>query len=481
MPQNWWEAFPEILPSPAARPYPLPGPGGVMPARAMGPGQASPYGTPSPDQAPVGPFDPSYFSDDGSGIDQFGNDYADQAGPPDSGQASFAGGDAAPGLDRDAVMQHAIAAIQSGADPNTVRARLDQMGQGEQEPASPFSGLIPKGEPAMGGSLPLSMQMRPAFDDQGGFAPRGTGTSLALDPLGRLPPRLDPRLAPQKSDGLQKASLQTAGTDAAPTTFFTYGLPSYPFPRDERGVAPRPVPGRGATRRFDPYSEANLALGQNEQYRADILNAAHFYHLTPHVIAGLAGAETNPNQWNRAALNRKSHAAGLMQFLPGTWTDLAQRRGTYLNSVAARLGYLDRQGHLIPARTAQFLALRNDPTTSIWAAADYASHNLGVLRSQGYIRNESPAALARYAYIAHHEGAVGAQRFLRGDPAANEGKFYSNVPPAEQAQYLAANNNDRSRAYLDFYTHYVDGKVDVTRYMRNRAGIAAPPTRSLLR
>jgi hypothetical protein len=158
-----------------------------------------------------------------------------------------------------------------------------------------------------------------------------------------------------------------------------------------------------------------------------------------------------------------------------------QRRGTYLNGVATRLGYLDGHGHLIPARAAELLALRNNPTTSIWAAADYAAHNLGVLGAQGYLLNTSPAALARYAYIAHHEGVVGAQRFLRGAPEANERKFRQNMQPADQARYLAANNNDRGRAYLDYYTNYVDGRVDVTRYMANRTGVAAPPTRSLFR
>ena len=612
--QNWWNQYPEVVPSPADGLYKLPGPGGMVPGSGMGFGPDVLSGAPRLGQASAGGIDPSYLAGapmlgqfpgsspvqappigypqplagdqngalsdpklavqqaaaairDGAdpravrarlsqvGTDNAGFDTSDlfadlvPGGPQGSGAmgpsgpaqpALFPGaqptfgrdplwgrddldggvggvGDSdAPVPDSATAIQHAADAIRNGADPNLVHARLIQMGQGYAEPLSPFSNLTPKGGPArMGDSFPPA-QAQPLFVDQSGFARPATGSTFALDPLGRLPPRLDPRLAPQKSDSLQKAPLQMAAAaspdqttlstyglpsfptresgvvsqssrgnsppsagDAGSTTLFTYGLPSFPFPKDERGVAPRPVSGRSATRP-DPYSEANLSIGPNERFRRDILAAAHFYHLAPHIIAGLAGAETNPNQWDPAAFNRSSGAAGLLQFLPGTWTSLGERRGSYLNGVAARLGYLDGQGHLIPTRTAQFLALRNDPTISIWAAADYASHNLGVLRNQHYIRNESPAALARYAYIAHHEGVVGAQRFLRGDPAANERKFYSNVPRAEQARYLAANNNDRSRAYLDFYTHYVDGRVDVTRYMRNRAGITAPPTRSLL-
>jgi muramidase (phage lysozyme) len=47
MPQNWWEFFPEIQPSPTARPLPLPGPGGAMigaPIRQAGQDQHNAYG-----------------------------------------------------------------------------------------------------------------------------------------------------------------------------------------------------------------------------------------------------------------------------------------------------------------------------------------------------------------------------------------------------------------------------------------------------
>jgi hypothetical protein len=170
-----------------------------------------------------------------------------------------------------------------------------------------------------------------------------------------------------------------------------------------------------------------------------------------------------------------------MQFLPGTWIGEAQRQGSFLNGIARDLGYLDRQGHINPAHREQFLALRNNPRYSIWAGADYASHNLNALKRDGFLRNVSPAALARYAYLAHHEGLGGARSFLRGTGNDYVRAFRQNVSPANQARYLAANNNDVGRAYRNFLSDYVDGRVDVSRYMVDREGVAVPPTRSLLR
>lgn len=134
MAQNWWEMFPEIQPSPAARPRLLPGPGDAMARPAMGRPIES-FGT---DQAPPGAFDPSYFSGGGR-LDGSQS----QVTPSSSGQQPFSGDDGAPAMDRNAAIQHAASAIQRGADPEAVRARLNQMGHTDLDPPSPFSDLIP--------------------------------------------------------------------------------------------------------------------------------------------------------------------------------------------------------------------------------------------------------------------------------------------------------------------------------------------------
>jgi hypothetical protein len=141
--------------------------------------------------------------------------------------------------------------------------------------------------------------------------------------------------------------------------------------------------------------------------------------------------------------------------LDKTWIDEGQRRGSYLNEVTRALGYLDRKGRVLPAYRKALLDLRFNADHSINVAADYASHNLAVLHGHRLIRDNSPAALARYAYIAHHEGATGAIYLLRGDRL--------------------------DQAYRDFINDYTDEHIDVTRYMYDPGKVTVPATHTLYR
>jgi hypothetical protein len=150
-------------------------------------------------------------------------------------QSPIPGDEGAPPMDRGAVIQQAAAAIQRGADPDAVHARLLQMGHGDREPPSPFSDLMPGRRPGtIGDSAPPPVPAQPAFDDQGGFAPRAAATGYAQDRPGNLPRRLDPSLAPQKAGPLQKSAQPKGGARFGPTTLFTNGLPSFP-PNGLRG------------------------------------------------------------------------------------------------------------------------------------------------------------------------------------------------------------------------------------------------------
>ena len=464
MAQNWWDKYPKIMPSPAAGPYPVPGPGGVMPGAGMGipplPPQA--FGAMPPS---LGGFDPSSFAEGG-----FGGDKLLDRAPL---KAPFAADQGARQAGPSPAVQWAVEAIRNGADPKAVRARLQQMSSGIAgfDPSDDFT-FDDLGPPAQGS---MANQFGPALPDlnsvmtQGDASPSDPNTSGFGDQSAILDRN-------SKAASNQKSLLVAAPfqPDDRPEDPLTHMMAT-----DER-AAFQPDDAQAPSRRFDPYSEANLSLGPNEQYRADILGAARFYHLTPYTVAASIGAEVGGGRWNPGIENRATNAVGLMQFLPGTWIGEANRRGSFLNGVASRLGYLDRQGHLIPGRARQFLAIRNNPSASIWAGADYAAHNLAILQSQGFIRDQSPAALARYAYLAHHEGLGGARSFLRGAGNNYERAFRQNVSPAARARYLAANNNDTARAYRSFLSDYVDGRVDVTRYMTDRRGVVVPPTRSLL-
>jgi hypothetical protein len=79
MPQNWWELFPEVVPSPAARPRPLPGPGGAIPRAAIADQLYVRPGASDPAEGSSGVFDPSFFSGDAAADDWFSGGGTDQA------------------------------------------------------------------------------------------------------------------------------------------------------------------------------------------------------------------------------------------------------------------------------------------------------------------------------------------------------------------------------------------------------------------
>jgi len=138
MPQNWWEIFPEVQPSPAARPRPLPGPGSSIPNTVGTQRPPSPYEEPGLDQAPAGPFNPFYSSEE----ERLGG--SQNQGALASGAQLLSTDDAGGStMGRDVAIKHAAAAIQRGADPEVVRERLRDMGHMAAAPPSPFSDLIP--------------------------------------------------------------------------------------------------------------------------------------------------------------------------------------------------------------------------------------------------------------------------------------------------------------------------------------------------
>jgi hypothetical protein len=198
MPQNWWDKFPEVMPSPAARPYPLPGPGGIMPGPAMGLGPDPLSGAPLLGQDPVGPFDPSYFSGGQAAAGQFPGSTADQAMSFGYPQPPLAGDQAGALSDRKLAVQQAAAAIRDGADPRAVRARLNQVGTDNPnfDLSDLFSDLLPGGgqapdmmnppqgpqpDPLSGGQPPFARDFMPGGYDTSGLA-GGVAAQLANSP-----------------------------------------------------------------------------------------------------------------------------------------------------------------------------------------------------------------------------------------------------------------------------------------------------------
>jgi peptidoglycan hydrolase-like protein with peptidoglycan-binding domain len=161
-----------------------------------------------------------------------------------------------------------------------------------------------------------------------------------------------------------------------------------------------------------------LTLGVNERYRDALLLAERRTGINAAALAGLINAEASRDgngRWVADSYNRRSQAAGLTQFLPGTWIDRATTAGTYVNELGVERGYVRRErggGFTVVNREA-LLELRNDPTASIVSAAEYGRDNLRGLERYGVL----PADMtdddrARYMYYAHHEGLAGAVRLL---------------------------------------------------------------------
>nr|WP_299912594.1 hypothetical protein [Sphingomonas bacterium] len=322
---------------------------------------------------------------------------------------------------------------------------------------------------------PASPPVRP-LAGVGGFHPPAT-VAVTPEAAGSIPtPKAPPSPAGKKA-GVKARAAELAIARA----------------RTEAKIALRKKRALG-TASGDPYSSDNLSLGVNEPYAEQIKAAARQTALPSQAVAAIIGAEAardntglwNPKSKNPARWSKKkkkwipgTSATGLTQFLAGTWIDEGQTMGSYLNGVARELGYLDKRGHIAPAHKKEFLDLRLDPGHSISAGADYAARNLAWLRGQKLILDESPGALARYAYLAHHEGKAGAAAFLTSTLKVTNDAWSKNIPDKKKAALLAAHGKDRNMAYQDYMTAYTDSRIDVRHYMIDPDGITVPATGTL--
>lgn len=232
------------------------------------------------------------------------------------------------------------------------------------------------------------------------------------------------------------------------------GAPPSPFAASR--AIPTGSPGLGA------------GIGPNRQYLPGLEAAAARTGLPATTIAAIIEAEAGKNGdggWNAHSRNPRSSAAGLGQFLSGTWIDEAERKGSWLNQVASERGLLTASGKVAPGAKGQLLAMRYDPTASIEVTADFARANLKRMEQAGIQLEQSDKGLAHAAYLGHHLGVGDAIRFLKGGlPTARAQNLLSAQIGEAAARRRIAQIGDASAAHRDWLLGYVEKRVRPERF-----------------
>lgn len=214
---------------------------------------------------------------------------------------------------------------------------------------------------------------------------------------------------------------------------------------------------------------AALSLGVNQRFSAVIASAAQSSGIPAPALAAIIDAEAargRDGSWNTLSRNPRSSAAGLGQFLSGTWTDMAQRRGTWLNSVAAARGWLDDAGRVRPAARGALLQMRYDAEASIRTIADFARMNIRQIESSGIPVSDSVTTIARAAYLGHHLGMGDARRFLAGGlpPARARMLLHAQVGTASAERRIAQAGNP-TEAHRQWLLAYIDRRIRPERFV----------------
>ncbi|AGH49075.1 MULTISPECIES: hypothetical protein [Sphingomonadales] len=227
--------------------------------------------------------------------------------------------------------------------------------------------------------------------------------------------------------------------------------------------------GDGDGRRDDGDAGEVGGLGPNARYRATLQSAAARTGIPAAALAAIVNAESardNDGRWLEYSRNPRSSAAGLGQFLAGTWQGETERPGTWLNTVARANGWLDAAGKVRDDARSALLALRYDGDASINAIADYARSNIDQLEKRGLRVGEGAEAIAEIAYLGHHLGLGDAARFLRNgglDPDRARLLLNAQVGTARASERIAA-AGDASSAHRAWLLDYVGRNLRPDRF-----------------
>lgn len=260
---------------------------------------------------------------------------------------------------------------------------------------------------------------------------------------------------------------KSESTPASATSTSTATATSQPTP-----AAPS-MPVAAAPR--DPVASVTTAsagivtgLGPNARFRAALDAAAARTGIPVAALTAIVDAEAGKDcdgAWKTTSRNPRSSAAGLGQFLGGTWQGEAERAGTWLHDVASKQGWLGDDGRVLPAARSALLALRYDGAASINATADYALRSVAQLKRAGIAIGNDVVTVARAAYLGHHLGAGDAIRFLKGGLDPNRAKILlgAQVGTASANQRIAQ-SGDATAAHRTWLLGFIDRHITPERF-----------------
>lgn len=210
------------------------------------------------------------------------------------------------------------------------------------------------------------------------------------------------------------------------------------------------------------------ALGANARYQPALESAAARTGIPANALAAIVHAEAakgRDGSWQCFSRNPRSSAAGLGQFLSGTWEGMAETKGSWLNAVAQSKGWLNSNGQVVSAARSALLALRYDATASINAIADYANQNLDGLKRAGVAIGSDAKDIARSAYLGHHLGLGDAIKFMKGGlaPARARMLLGAQIGRADADRHIAS-AGDATAAHRSWFLNYVSRNVRPERF-----------------
>lgn len=217
-----------------------------------------------------------------------------------------------------------------------------------------------------------------------------------------------------------------------------------------------------------PIEGAIANLGPNAVHQGALQSASERTGMPASALAAIVDAEAARGPggaWNPYSRNSRSSAAGLGQFLSGTWVGMAQQSGTWLNAQARSNGWLSEDGKVKSEAKSALLALRYDARASIETTADYARDNISRLRRNGVAVADDVKSIASAAYLGHHLGPQDALDFYRGGLPSGRARTLLNAQiGASRASEQIASAGDATAAHRNWLTSYIGNKVRPERY-----------------